>query len=126
MKYVIAALSGVLFLILFCYLAFLYNWTPVIPSVYPQDMINSHMDTHSVTASALQESAGLLTTLSLALAALFGFSVGRNFDKDNWQLYVSIILTIVFAVCLKFSFSVYAYGVYRAIAVQTDRGLFFA
>jgi hypothetical protein len=73
----------------------------------------------------LQESAGLLTTLSLALAALFGFSVGKTFDVDNWQLYVSIILTIAFAVCLTFV-SVYAYGVYRAIAVQTDRGVFFA
>jgi hypothetical protein len=37
----------------------------------------------AITASAIQESAGLTVKISLALSAVFGFSVSKNFDENN-------------------------------------------
>ena len=79
----------------------------------------------AITASAIQESAGLMVTISLALTAVFGFSVSKNFDENNLNSHASIVLTTIFGVSLTFVM-VYAYGVYFfAITAQSDGGIFF-
>lgn len=123
-KYV-SIISGAVFIAFLLYLLVLYNWPPAIPDHYPSGLVGSNTDAHAITAGALQEAAGLLVTISLALAALFGFSIGKNFDSDNLQLHLSILMSVVFGICLTLVF-VYAYGVYRAIVIQSDNNLFFA
>jgi hypothetical protein len=106
-------------------LVLFFNLESGIPDFYPPDIAKVHMDVHAITAIALQENAGLLVTVALALAALYSFGVSRNFDADNLEFYCSLIITVIFGICLTFVV-VYAYGVYRAIAIQTDGNVFFA
>jgi hypothetical protein len=119
-KYVIALLSWLVFAMLLCYIAFFYTFTDIIPEHVPEN-IGSDMAAHAIT---LQESAGLLVTISLALAALFGFSISKTFDENTLSAHISMVLTTIFGVSLTLVI-MYAYGVYYAITVQTDRGLFF-
>jgi uncharacterized membrane protein AbrB (regulator of aidB expression) len=125
MKYIVAVASTSVFVLIFLYLAFFFSWIPAIPEVYPAGLAGQHMDAHVITASAFQENANLLVTLSLALTALFGFGIGKNFDSNSTELYLSVFTSVIFGICLTFV-SVYAYGVYRAIAIQSDNNLFFA
>jgi hypothetical protein len=125
MKYIVAIISGTVFIVFFLYLSVVYNWPPVLPDHYPPDLVGSNTDAHAITAGALQEAAGLLVTISLALTALFGFSIGGSLDTDTSELYISVMMSVVFGMCLTLVF-VYAYGVYHAIAVQSDNNLFFA
>jgi heme/copper-type cytochrome/quinol oxidase subunit 3 len=82
------------------------------------------MDAHAITASALQANADLLTTIALALAALFGFSVNAYLVGGNYSRYIGMILTTIFGISVTFVF-VNAYAVYHAIAVQADLSVFY-
>jgi hypothetical protein len=124
MKYV-SMISGAVFVAFLLYLWIFYTWPPAIPDHYPPSLVGSNTDAHAITAGALQEAAGLLVTISLALTALFGFSIGKNFDSHNAQLHISILMSVFFGICLTLVF-VYAYGVYRTIAIQSDNNFFFA
>jgi hypothetical protein len=125
MKYISSAISAAVFVLFILYLSFFYNWPPAIPEHYPLNLVGQNIDAHAITASALQEGAGLLVTISLALAALFGFAVGKNFDTDKIDLYISLTMSEIFGICLTFVFA-NAYAIYHAIAIQSDNNLFFA
>jgi hypothetical protein len=125
MKYIVAMISAAIFIVFLFYLSVFYNWPPALPDHYPSGLVGSNTDAHAITAGALQEAAGLLVTISLALTALFGFSIGGSFDTDDYKLYISVLTSVVFGICLTLVF-VYAYGVYHAIVVQSDNNLFFA
>lgn len=125
MRYTVPIVFGVFLVALIIFVTFSYNLGDVVPTNYPKDIVGKNMDAHAVTAGALQETAGLLTTISLALAAVFGFSVASYFEIKDHNFYVGVILSALFAICLVLVF-LYAYGTYRAIAIQTDQGVFFA
>jgi hypothetical protein len=120
MKHAVPLLCGAAIISLIVYLALFYT----LSSDYPHAVPSGNMDAHAITAGALQANADLLTTIALALAALFGFSVSSYLTDRNWSRYGGMILTTVFGVSLTFVF-VNAYAVYHAIAVQTDLGVFY-
>jgi heme/copper-type cytochrome/quinol oxidase subunit 3 len=124
-KYIISIASGIILILFIGYLGVFFTFDSGIPDVYPPDIAKQHVDVHAITASAFQENAGLLVTVALALGALYSFGVSRNFDVDNFEFYITLALTVIFGICLTFVI-VYAYEVYRAIAIQTDRNLFFS
>ena len=120
-KYVVPLLCGASVLLLIGYLAFVYT----LPLDYKPDSVPSgNMDAHAITASAIQSNADLLTTIAIALSALFGFSVSIHLRDDTIWRYVSIVLITFFGILLTFVF-VSAYAVYNAIAVQADHNVFY-
>jgi hypothetical protein len=124
MRPVFTTTLGVLFVIVILYITLDYDWGGAFPPDYDHNLKMKNMEAHVITASALQETASLLTTLSLALTALFGFSVAKYLTVDRIDSYISIIGLFVFGICLTFVL-VNAYGVYRNIIIQTDQGFFF-
>ena len=82
------------------------------------------MDAHAITASALQETAGLMVTISLALSALFGFGVSKFIGDDSIIGYICLVLTAVFGISLA-AVMLFAYNVYYAIIAQSDLNVFF-
>jgi hypothetical protein len=119
-KYLVPLLCGVAVVALILYLAFFYTFSPG----YLPNVPSGKMDVHAITAGALQANADLLTTIALALSALFEFSVSIHFSADNLARYLGMILTTGFALSITFVF-VNAYNVYHSIAVQTDHDVFF-
>jgi hypothetical protein len=119
-KFAVPLLCGVAIVSLIVYLALFYT----LPSDYPHDVPSGNMDAHAITAGALQANADLLTTIALALAALFGFGVGNYLTGHSYSRYAGMILTTFFGICLTFVF-VSAFAVYHAIAVQSDLGIFY-
>jgi hypothetical protein len=123
-RYTGSIVCGVALIALLTYLGFAFSIDSGIPEVVPANIVNQHMDVHAITASALQENANLLITISLALGALYSFGVSKNFEVENSHFFITLFLTVIFGVCLTFVV-VYAFGVYHNIAIQTDRGVFF-
>jgi hypothetical protein len=120
MKYAVPLLCGAAVISLIVYLAFFYT----LPSDYPHTVRSGNMDTHAITAGALQANADLLTTIALALAALFGFGVNAYLTSGSYSRYAGMVLTTVFSISVTFVF-VNAYAVYHTIAIQTDLDVFY-
>jgi hypothetical protein len=123
LKIIAVALAALILVGVFCYIMWFHEWLPVLPKVVPPDL-REWKDQHAATASALQENANLLMTLALATAAFFGFGVGDNFATKNGVMALSLLFVALFAASLAFV-GLYAFGIYRAIALQTDQGMFF-
>jgi hypothetical protein len=120
-KYAVPILCGGSVLLLLAYLAKFY----ALPLDYmPDNVPSGNMDAHAITAGALQSNADLLTTVAIALSALFGFGVNIHLQNDNIYRYIGIVLITIFGFILTFVF-VYAYAVYNTIAVQADHNVFY-
>ena len=121
MRYAVPIVCGVIFILLILYLALFYT----LPLDYQPDKVPSgNMDAHAITAGALQANADLLTTVALALSALFGFSINIHLGNHAIDRNISFLLLTIFGLSLTFVF-VYAYAVYHAIAIQADHNVFY-
>ena len=105
------------------YISFQYKFPDFIPAHVPPGG-TGNMDAHAITASALQETAGLMVTISLALSALFGFGVSKFIGDDSIIGYICLVLTAVFGISLA-AVMLFAYNVYYAIIAQSDLNVFF-
>jgi hypothetical protein len=102
-----------------------HQWADVLPAVAPPRVKDVPIDGKIGSASAIQETIGLLTALFLATTAFFAFSVGNNFEhKTGWKMGLSLLLVAIYSVPLTVG-SLYAYETYRAIALQLDQDAFY-
>jgi hypothetical protein len=106
------------------YISALHQWAPFLPEVIPPGAKDVRMDAKVGVASAIQETVGLLTTLSLAITAFFAFAVSKDLEKTDNSLGIGLLLTAVYSVPLTIG-NLNAYEIYRAIALQLDSGYFF-
>ena len=123
-----AKLLVVLALVIFCALVWYvfehYSWAAVLPEVIPPGMKDTRIDAKVGVSSAVQETVGLLTTLLLAITALFAFAIGDKLEKLNNDMAISILLCALYSASLTIG-ALAAYENYRAIALQLDAGYLF-
>ena len=101
-----------------------YSWAAVLPDVIPPGFKDVRLDARVGVTSAMQETVGLLTTLLLAVTALFAFSIGDMLDEWKDKMAFAIVLAAVFSWPLTIGILT-AYEIYRAIALQLDAGYLF-
>ena len=101
-----------------------HSWVAVLPEVIPPGMKDARIDAKVGVSSAVQETVGLLTTLSLAITALFAFAIGEKLEKLNNEMAISVFVCALYSLPLTIG-ALTAYETYRAIALQLDMGYLF-